>query len=695
MRPALFAACCVLLSACKTVEPAAPADPQPSASSQAEARPMPPGLDALALDERVDPCEDFYAYACGGWMQATEIPPDRARWSRGFDTIEARNKEVLRSILEEAAAGRLPPETPYAQALGDFYGACMDEPQLEQALPVLKAELASLAGMKKPADLAAALGRMHSQRLFPFFFLRASEDQKDVTQVIGELDQGGLTLPDRDYYLKGDEKMQALRQAFVAHMAEVFTLLGDTPEVAQKKAAKVLELETALARASLSRVERRDPEKVYHRMSRKEVEALVQSLPLGGYLQVAGAGDVQVFNVTHPPFFQEVDRLVQATPLADWGVYLSWHMTTAVIQALPKRFREAEFRFVSQHLTGAKEEEPRWKLCVEMADGALGHALARPFIARTFGVEGKDMTQRMVVELEKAFEHNLQSLAWMDEPTREQARAKVRTIMNKIGYPDRWREYEGLKVERGSFLRSLVAAESFEHARQMGRIGKPVDRGEWLMTPPTVNAYYNPLYNEIVFPAGILQPPFFDRKATLPVNLGAMGMVVGHEITHGFDDEGRMFDAQGNLRTWWTEGSDKAFRERVACVEQQYSAYTAVDELKVNGALTLGENVADLGGLKLAYLAMEAWLAREPTLAKEVGQYRFNAGQQFFLGFAQSWCSEYRNEMARQRALTDPHSPPHLRVNGPLSNLRSFQEAFQCKEGQAMVRPAAQRCEVW
>ena len=697
MRKALFAASCLLVAACKTAEPT-PTPPRAApapAVTTAEPKPLPPGVDGAAMNAQASPCEDFYEYACGNWMKATEIPADRPRWSRGFDAIAARNEELLRDILSAAAEGKAPAGTPSTQLLGDFYGACMDEAQHESALPALKAELAKLTALKSGKDLAVAVGSLHARGVFPLFVLRANQDLRDATQVIGELDQGGLGLPDRDYYLKDDEKTKALRDAYVEHVKSVFVLLGETPEVAAKRAASVLEVETALARASMSRVERREPEKLYHRLERKGLKSTAPGLPWDAYFTAVGARDVQALNLTHPPFFQEVDRLVKTLQPAVWGSYLTWHLVSDAIQALPKRFQEEQFRFTSRHLTGAQEETPRWKRCVRYTDALLGEALAQPFIEKTFGQEGKATTQQMVVEVEKAFERNLDTLQWMDAATREQALKKVRKIVNKIGYPDRWRSYAGLKVDRGSFLVSAMNAAAFEQARQLAKIGKPVDKEEWLLSPPTVNAYYNPPYNEIVFPAGILQPPFFDRRATVPVNFGAMGMVVGHEITHGFDDEGRQFDAEGNLRVWWTESSDKAFRERVACVKNQYDAYTAVDELKVNGALTLGENVADLGGLKLAHAAMEAWLARDVEAAKQAQGYRFTPSQQLFLGYAQSWCAKYRNALARQHAVTDPHSPPYWRVNGPLSNLPAFREAFQCQEGAKMVRPAAQRCEVW
>ncbi len=696
-RLALFAATCALATACKTAEPApeAPlaAAPAPAPAAPVE-KPSPPGLDLAAMNLQADPCEDFYEYACGTWMRTTEIPADRPRWSRGFDAIQSRNEDILKALLTNAAEGKAG-DMPYAKLLGDFYGACMDEAQQEAALPALQAELARFDSVRNGKDLAKAVGGLHARGVPALFVFAPNQDLRDATQVIGEVDQGGLGLPDRDYYLKDDEKTKAVRDAYAEHVKNVFVLLGETPEVAQRRSETVLKVETELARASMSRVERREPEKLYHRLERKGLKAAAPAFAWDVYFTEVGARDVQTLNVTHPPFFETVSTLVQTLKPTDWKTYLTFRLVSDATLALPQRFQEEQFRFTSKALTGAQQDVPRWKKCVRLTDAALPHALAQPFIAQTFGADGKATTSQMVAEVEKSFERNLDTLAWMDAETRAQALVKVRKIVNKIGYPDVWRSYEGLTVDRASFLTSANNAMAFEVKRQLAKIGKPVDRGEWFMSPPTVNAYYNPATNEIVFPAGILQPPFFNREATPAVNFGAMGMVVGHEITHGFDDEGRQYDAQGNLKVWWTPAADKAFSERVRCVKEQFDAYTAVDELKVNGQLTLGENVADLGGLKLAHAAMQEWLERDSGAKAQVEGFRFSPSQQFFLGYAQSWCSKWRNAFARSRALTDPHSPPFLRVNGPLGNLPQFQQAFGCKEGAKMVRPAAQRCEVW
>ncbi|HEX4620047.1 MAG TPA: M13 family metallopeptidase, partial [Myxococcaceae bacterium] len=573
--------------------------------------PMPAGLDESALDPSVDPCDDFYRFACGGWLSRTEIPADRARWSRGFITIEEQNEKLLRQTLEEIASGKSPPNTAYKQKLDDIWSTCMDEPNLEDAGKKLAADLKAFDRVKSVKDLELTVARMHAEGTqrsgpgtvvtAPLFIFRSTQDLKDASQVTGEMDQGGIGLPDRDYYVKDEPKMKEVLALYRDHVAKVFELLGETPDAASKDGDAVLDLETALATASLRREDRRDPEKVYHRLERVGLEKLAPDFPWADYFKRSGVPDVAALNVTHPPFFEALDTLVKATPAARWRPYLKWHFVLTTLPALPKRFQDEDYRFKSKALTGAKEDAPRWKKCVGFTDHALGEALAQAFVAKTFGQQEKTTTLLMVQEVEKAFGMNLDSLPWMDAPTKAKALEKVHAIFNKIGYPDHWRNYDALKTGRTSFLDNLLAANAFERARQLAKIGKPADRSEWNMTPPTVNAYYRAENNEIVFPAGILQPPFFNREAAAPVNFGAMGLVVGHEITHGFDDQGRHFDAKGNLVDWWSPTAGPAFTERADCVRKMYDDSVAVDDLHVNGKLTLGENVADLGGLKLAH----------------------------------------------------------------------------------------------
>jgi putative endopeptidase len=699
----LFASSLLLVAACKTaapvpdarvsaVMPAAPVHVATEARSWKYEGPVPTGLDETALDASVSPCDDFYQYACGGWMKATEIPSDRARFSRGFDTISDQNELTLRTLLQELAANPKGSQVPHAQALGDFWASCMDESKLEGADKELKAFLGKNA-VKKSADVPRLVGKLHRVGIGVLLNFGSSQDLKQSSQVIGWLDQGGTGLPDRDYYLATEGKMKEVRDAYAAHVARVFELLGRKKEQAQAASDRVLALELRLAKASLDKVARREPRNLDHRL---ELEGLVKEAPGFDWattLKQMGAGDVKAINVAHVPFVKELEALVKDASVTaeSWNDYFTYHVVRSTSPALPKRFQEEAFK-MAQVMGGAKEDQPRWKKCVDFADGALGEALAVAYVEKTFGADGKATTSDMVKALESAFEKNLSQLSWMDEETKKAAAEKLHKIANKIGYPEKWRSYDGLKIDRASFFKNVLASGEFEGARDLSKIGKPVDKAEWHMTPPTVNAYYNPGLNEIVFPAGILQPPFFNRAASVPVNFGAMGMIVGHEITHGFDDEGRQFDGDGNLRDWWTEASGKAFLERAACVKSQFDGYLAIEDIKLNGALTLGENVADLGGLKVSHAAMRAWVAAHPEV---VAAGRYNADQQFFLGYAQSWCSKMRPEMARARAVTDPHASPYWRVNGPLSNLPVFREAFNCREGDKMVRHGADRCEVW
>jgi putative endopeptidase len=704
LRPVLRASLAALaLAACSTpskqsVAPETPGAPKPAPAPaapplSAEARatlPMPAGLDATVMDAAADPCNDFYRYACGGWLDRTEIPADRGYWARGFNGIDEQNIKTLRGLLEAAAAWKPPAGMRYPEAVGAFYATCMDEPKLESGVGELKAELKRIAAISSRKGLAEAAARLQRFGANPLFDFGSIQDSKDATLVIGGFFQGGLGLPDRDYYLKDDEKAKAIRAAYLAYVKHYFVLLGETPRAAAQKARAVVAFETRLAKASLDNVSRRDPEKTYHRVERAGLKALAPAFEWDVFLATAGAGSATAISVDHPPFFQEVSSMTRAVPLAEWRAYLAWRLASSAHDALPKRFQTAQFDFFSKSFSGAKEQQPRWKRCVRAVDSSLGEALGAAYVEATFGADGKRTTLEMVALIEQAFEADLATLSWMDEATKARAREKVRAIANAIGYPDRWRSYDGLVIDRGSYLGNSWRSQAYENERDFKKIGKPLDRTEWNMTPSTVDATYSAQLNEITFPAGILQPPFFDRKATPAVNLGAMGMVVGHEITHGFDDEGRKFDGAGNLADWWTAPSGKAFEERAACVKTQFDGYIAVEDVKLNGALTLGENTADLGGLKLAFSAMQAYVKAHP---EAVPPSRYTAEQQFFLGFAQSWCAKAQPEPLRAQAKTNPHATAEWRVKGPLSNLIAFQEAFGCKLGQAMVR--SPRCEVW
>jgi putative endopeptidase len=670
--------------------PAPATPPQPLSVTVDTGLPMTAGLDASALDTKADPCSDFFRYACGGWLDHTEIPADRPRWVRSFNVLQEANTETMHKLLEATLQGKPPAGMLYPKQVGAYYRSCMNEPKLETALPVLKGELARISRLSSKKALASEVALLQREGARPVFVFNSIQDSKDATLVIGQFNQGGLGLPDRDYYLKDDEKMKRVLEAYRAHVKEVFVLLGDKPVLAEKKATEVVAFEKRLAQASLDRVSRRDPEKRYHRVERVGLKKLAPAFDWDVFLARVGAPEVTTISVDHLPFFEEVSAMTVDVPLNVWKTYLAWTAVSGNFNALPKRFQDERFAFLGKNLSGAKEDLPRWKKCVEATDRAFGEALGAAYVEASFGPEGKQVTREMVGLIEQAFEANLATLGWMDEETKGRAREKVRAIVNKVGYPDKWKTYDGLAIDDGSYLRNIWRTQAYETDRELKKIGKPVDRTEWGMTPPTVNAYYNAQLNEIVFPAGILEPPFFDRNASPAVNLGAMGMVVGHELTHGFDDQGRKFDSAGNLADWWTAASGKGFEARVACVKTQFDGYVAVEDIKLNGGLTLGENTADLGGLKLAFLALQSYLKAHPD---QVKPSRYSIDQQFFLGYAQAWCGKARPEEMRRRAQVDPHSSPEWRVNGPLSNLAPFQQAFGCKAGQPMVR--SPRCEVW
>jgi putative endopeptidase len=684
----------LLLAACASEPPPPPTTPaksEPAAkASDAAVRPMPSGLDAAALDTSVKPCEDFYQYACGGWLAANPIPADRSLWGTTAVLAE-RNQDILREILEATAAGHPPEGTPYAKQLGDYYATCMDEAKLETVMPEVKARLARLQKLPGGKALATEVARLQRDGADVLFQYESIVDAKKSTDVIGVVRQGGLGLPDRDYYVSEAPKMKEIREAYRGYVAQMFGLLGDEPAAAAAKADQIMDLETNLARASLDRVASRDPIKTYHRMNRADLKALGKGFDWDRYFAEAGTPSVDALDVKHPPYATTLAALVRETPPAQLRTYLGWTFLRTQVLALPKRFSDATFAFQSKALTGAKEDLPRWKKCVAATDAAIGEALAVPFVQRTFGEDGKRNTKAMVQAIAVAFDTNLDGLGWMDATTRDRARYKVQKLYEKIGYPDRWRSYDQLRTDRKSFLGNLTRAAAHERARDLRKIGGPLDRKEWRMTPPTVNAYYSSSLNEMVFPAGILQPPMYSREATDAVNFGAIGMVIGHELTHGFDDRGRLFDGDGNMTDWWSPDAGKAFVERAACVKTQYDGYVVVDDLHLNGTLTLSENVADLGGLKLAFAAMQSWAKEHPE--RVMSDARFTPEQQFFLGTGQAWCRNVRPEEMRRRVTVDPHSTARFRVNGPLSNMPQFQAAFGCKAGDPMVRPT--RCEVW
>ncbi len=678
--------------AAQTPPPATPAAaPAPAAPVAQTPPPAPSGVDESALDRSVDPCDDFFAFACGGWLKSHEIPADKAAYGR-FVEIDDRNLEILKQLADDAAASR-GEEYPFRDKVGAFYEACSDEARVETTSGKDLAEmLKRVDKIKKVDDLAKDLAALHLGWDNAFFSFDSQQDFADATQMIGVLDQAGLGLPDRDYYLKEDAKSKELQEQYRAHVEKMLTLAGTRPAQAKKDAETIYKIERALAEASMSRVDRRDPKKIYHRIDLAGAKAKAPHFPWAAYLADIGHPDVDKINVATPEFFVALDGILTKTPMAELRTYLRWHAVHGAAQALGRAFVDENFDFYGRKLRGVKELEPRWKRCVRATDHALGEAIGNGFVKRTFGEAGKDDARALVQAIEASMGRNLTGLTWMDDPTRAAAADKLHKIANKIGYPDKWRDYTAMDVARGrSYLGDTVAARSFETHRSLAKIGKPVDRGEWQMSPPTVNAYYDPSLNEMVFPAGILQTPFYAKQRSAALNFGGIGMVMGHELTHGFDDEGRQFDGAGNLRDWWSPTVNKEFERRAECVAKQFDGYEVIDGVHENGKLTLGENIADLGGIKIAHAAM---VARDGYQATAKSSEGFTDEQLFFLGVGQAWCTKRRPEDERMRAVVDPHASPKFRVNGPLSNLSEFAAAFQCKPGAKMVR-AAEACTVW
>ena len=649
------------------------------------------GLDPTLMDKSVDPCTDFYQYSCGGWLKKNPIPADQSSYGRDTELAE-RNRLILRSILEKAAVND-PKRSVVDQKIGDYYSSCMDETAIEKkGTAPLQPETDRIAAIKTKADLAPAIAHLHLMDVDALFSYGSDQDYKNANDEIAEADQGGLGLPERDYYTRTGAKDQEIRKQYTEHVTNMFKLLGESQSQATGDAATVMKIETALANASLNVVDRREPSNVYHKMPVKDFEALDPTFNWTVYMRDIGTPSVSSLNVAVPQFFKGLDAVLQEQSLADIKTYLRWQTVHALAPMLPSAFVNENFNFYAKTLQGAKELQPRWKRCVRSTDRVLGEALGQAYVDRTFGAEGKARTLTMVHDIENAMQKDLEQLDWMTPQTKQRAEEKLRAVVNKIGYPDKWRDYSKYEVVRGDALGNYERGVEFESHRQIAKIGKPVDRGEWGMTPPTVNAYYNPQMNDINFPAGILQPPFYDNNMDDAVNYGDAGGIIGHELTHAFDDEGRQFDAHGNLEDWWTPQDAKQFEERVACVVNEYNGFIATDDVHVNGKLTLGENVADLGGLKLAWMA---YLAHAAGLAAD--QKRsidgFSPDQRFFISYGQGWCENYTPEVLRLMAQTNPHSPVQYRVNGVVVNLPEFRKAFSCKTGTPMA--PEKTCTVW
>jgi endothelin-converting enzyme/putative endopeptidase len=648
------------------------------------------GLDLGAIDRSINPCADFYQYACGGWQKNNPIPADESSWGR-FDELFQRNQEILRGILEDSASHQ--ERTAIDQKIGGFYQSCMDESLVEQrGVSPLKAELERISSVANRADLVDEVARLHARQVPVFFSFYSSPDPEDARMTLAGIDQGGLGLPEKDYYLRTDQRSEQIRKNYVAHVAKMFVLAGTPAGEAAKKASAVMTIETSLAKASMDVTARRDPQSLVHEMPKADLKQFGTQFDFNQYfIRIQSPGFTKL-NVSVPEFIKGLDELLAKEEMTAVQDYLAWQYIHASARVLSKALVDENFDFYGRTLTGTEQQKPRWKRCVSATDDELGEALGRKFVEQTFGAQGKERTLKMVGEIEREMGRDIDSLTWMSPETKKEAQVKLRAVTNKIGYPDKWRDYSSVKIAADDYFNNWYRANEFENKRQLDKIGQPVDRTEWAMTPPTVNAYYDPTQNNINFPAGILQPPFYSNKAGDAVNYGAVGHIIGHELTHAFDDEGRQFDADGNLKNWWQKNDEIEFKKLADCFVNEYGGFSPLSGVELNGRLTLGENTADNGGVRLAYLALLDDLAdQKKPIDGEVDGY--TEAQRFFLAFAQVWCQNQRPEATRLLAQTDPHSPSKFRVDGVVPNLPEFSAAFGCKAPDAMF--AAKGCRVW
>jgi len=650
------------------------------------------GFNTANLDTSCKACDDFYHYANGGWLKNNPIPPAFSTWGT-TSSLNDHNIEVLHQILEEASKNTSAPAGSNEQKIGAMYASCMDTAAIEAAgAKPLQPGFALIEKLKTTKDLPMVLAAFRNNSYGSVFGFGSTPDQKDSRMTIAALNQGGTSLPDRDYYLNQDEKSKTLRDAYVKHVAKMFVLAGDDPAKAATAADTILSVETKIAQNQRDRVANRDPDKRYNKMSVADLQKLTPDFDWAVYFKEIKAPKFDSLTVGQPEFFQNWDKLLTSIPVSDWRLYLRWRLISGRANELSSPFEQEAFDFNGKTLTGAKEMQPRWRRCTTVVDNTLGEAVGQEYVKRAFTPEAKARMTALVQNLISVLRDDIGTLDWMSAETKKQAIAKLNAFTTKVGYPDKWRDYSALAIDRSSYQANRFRVGLFNERRDWNKVGKPVDRMEWAMSPPTVNAYYNPQINEIVFPAGILQPPFFDPEADDALNYGAMGSVIGHEMTHGFDDQGAKFGPTGNLANWWSEADLKAFQERAQCVIGQFNGFEVEKGLNQNGKLVVGESIADLGGLVVAYAAFQKSMEGKPRPANVDG---FTPEQRFFLGYARGWTNNIRPEFARLLVLGDPHPLPKFRVNGPLSNMPQFAAAFQCKEGDAMVRPEKDRCVIW
>ncbi|MGD0731767.1 MAG: M13 family metallopeptidase [Terracidiphilus sp.] len=680
----------VLISAVELTGSFAVGQAAPTAASAAsvELRVFDPSL----IDAKVDPCENFYRFSCNGWFKRNPLPADQASYGR-FTELYELNRLHLRQILEEAAAP-VATRTANEQKIGDEYASCMDVATVnKQGLAPLKPELNRIAALQSGLGLPELLAHLHAIGVNAFFGMGSGQDYADSTAVISVYGAGGLGLPERDYYTRMDDKSVELRRQYVDHVRKVFVLAGEPDVQAASDAETVLTIETRLAKASLTMTEERDPRNLNHPTDVASFSKKLTHFSLDDYVAAAQAPSVGKMNDMQPKFFAEFNALVADTPIEQIKTYLRWHLLNAYAgTSLPESFDHESWNFYAHILNGAEKEQERWKRCTSRVDGELGEALGQAYVARYFPPAEKQRTLEMTLAIEQAMDKDITALDWMSAETKVKAKEKLHAVMNKIGYPDKWRDYSKLTIVRGDALGNAMRTREFEQARDLAKIGKPVDKGEWQMTPPTVNAYYEPQMNTVNFPAGYLQPPFFSGKEDDAANYGDMGSTIGHELTHGFDDEGRQFDKDGNLKSWWNAEDERKFNERTECMVKQYDAIEAVPGVHLNGKLTLGENLADLGGLWLAWLA---WLDKAETAHLDMAAKTdgYTPDQRFWIACAQQWCTQTRPEQLRTQAQSDPHAPDEYRTNTVLQDLPEFAKSFSCKKIAAMV--ATRPCRVW
>lgn len=686
----------ILLIAAGTALAQAPAASQADAQKPSAPAPI-KSFDLTAIDKTADPCTDFYQYACGNWVNSNPIPSDQVRWARSFSLLRERNRYLLWQELDAAAKS---PKTPLQKQYGDFYASCMDTGLVEKkGLTPIQPAWTAIAGLADAKQLPALLSQLENHGTPDGFFeFGVGQDDKDSSKQIAQVGQGGLSLPDRDYYLVDSPRFAAIRAQYVEHLKKMFALAGDTPEQAANEAAAVMRIETAMAKASTSRTDLRQPENRYHIYTVADFEKLTPGFDWGTYFHAVGIGSFDTLNVATPGFFKALNEMMRSEPIEAWKSYLRWHALHGQASNLPKAFFDENFAFFGKTLQGQQEPIARWKQCSSMIDGALGEAVGQDWVKQNFPPAAKDSMDKLVASLEKSLGDDIKTLPWMTDATKKAAEEKLKMIRNKIGYPEKWRDYSSVKVDRDDLIGNLHRSAVYERNYNFAKLGQPVDEKEWGMTPPTVNAYYNPSFNDINFPAGILQPPFFDFTTDAAVNFGGIGVVIGHEMTHGFDDEGSQYDGKGDLREWQTAADRKAFSEREDCVANEYSGFEAAPAhgdataQNLNGKLTLGENTADNGGLRIAYMALLDTLAAQgKTIGDKIDGY--TEAQRYFIGFAQVWCQNQTEQSARQSALTDPHSPGKWRVNGTVQNFDGFGKAFGCTKGQPMY--PANSCRVW